>query len=96
MIEYDDDLNTLTKSIFDHEEDEFWSIASSPQNKLQFLTCNKLSATNTIQMKCSILQLAENFDMSIPADDSTHYSLKHLAELNYLLFFLFVFKIKYN
>ncbi len=32
-------------------------------------------------MKCSLWEFPENVDMSIAADDSTHYSLKHLAEL---------------
>jgi hypothetical protein len=32
-------------------------------------------------MKCSLWEFPENVDMSIAADDSTHYNLKHLAEL---------------
>ena len=82
MIEYDDELNTLTKCIFDHEVGEIWHIASSPENKFQFLTCyNNHSSSNTIQMKCSIWEIPEMYDMSIPADDSTHFSLKHLTDL---------------
>ena len=39
LIEYDEDTNTLAKSIYEHGEGEIWSIAASPQNKQQFLTC---------------------------------------------------------
>lgn len=32
-------------------------------------------------MKCAIWQLPENVEMSLAGDDSTHYGLKHLADL---------------
>lgn len=40
-----------------------------------------VNSPNFICMKCSIWEFPENVDMSIAGDDSTHYSLKHVAEL---------------
>lgn len=82
LVEYNDDLNSLSKCIYEHREGEIWHIASSPSNKLQFLTCyNKLNSITNVSMKCSIWELPEEIEMSIAADNSTCYNLKHLCEL---------------
>ena len=39
LVEYDDETNTLSKCIYEHNKGEIWHINSSPSNKLKFLTC---------------------------------------------------------
>jgi hypothetical protein len=39
LIEYDDETNTLAKSVFEHDFGEIWHISASPLNKSAFLTC---------------------------------------------------------
>ncbi len=36
---------------------------------------------NNISLKCSIWEMNENAEMSMAADDSSHYPLKHIADL---------------
>jgi hypothetical protein len=39
LIEYDDETNTLSKLLYEHNKGEIWHVNSSPSNKFTFLTC---------------------------------------------------------
>ena len=39
MVEFDDDTNSISKCVYDHNQGEIWHMASAPNNKLKFLTC---------------------------------------------------------
>lgn len=82
LIEYDDETNSIEKCIYDHKDGEVWYISASPQSKSLFFTCyDKLNTLNSISKKCTIWQLPDEVEMTIAADDSTHHTLKRIADL---------------
>ncbi|KAI9309174.1 WD40-repeat-containing domain protein [Cunninghamella echinulata] len=53
LLEYDDEKNTITPTLFDHPE-EIWDLVSSPTNEDLLLTCHSIASNRTLGKKITL------------------------------------------
>lgn len=86
QLEYDEENNTVNKTVFLHSIGEVWHIGTSPVDTKLISTCyNKITSDGKCEMCGTIWKLPSDLKTDVSSDDtsSTLPSLEHVTDLEF-------------